>query len=183
MNINSIARENGVYSINDPSVDFQLARDEYYFCGYQWGQLFFFRNNSLCQIKLIHPWEDNCYVNTVQKIGQTCSIIYIESNQTYCDIFNGHCSGEIEDENDFRNIVTEIESEGLKNDKLILYYIDNWIIDYFGNLNDDIIENIDNKDSVIINLHDNARLIQVMVDNNDIIVDFIHPSILRHSSF
>ena len=183
MNLNTIASENGVYSLDNPSIDFQLARDEYYFCRYPWGQLFFFKNNSLRQIKLVHPWDANCYSTTVQTIGHTCSIMYVESNRTYCDIFNASYNDMINNEDEFIHIVSEIEKEGLENDHLIIYYIDNWVFDYFRNYDSNWTDTINNKDATIMNLPNNARLIQVIVDKEDIVVDFIHPSLLKQATF
>ena len=179
MTIKDIENENGIYAINDKTIDFQYARDEYFFCRNTFGQLFYFQNNRLSQIKLITDWDGDCYNNIVTTIGQTCSIIYGESDKTIIDVFNAIENDIIEDMDDFKNVITNIEEEGLKNDELIFLYIDNWVGDFLSASK----VNPQNKDDIISKMPNNSRLIQVQVDKHSIYIDFIHPFIVRNSSF
>lgn len=174
--IENILNEEGVYGDEDSRGNRLYYRDEYYFAGKKWFQIFYFdTSGNLGQILLVHKWDKDLYMQVCQLLASTCSLFNINGGEynAYIADFEGE---------DWGNAVQELEKNGLRNDDLNISYVDDWIFEYLGFLEEDGIS-LETFNSFIQAIPLNGRRIVIGVDEDNITLSFESANMLKNSQF
>lgn len=172
--IENILSENGVYGDDESEMERLYYRNEYYFAGEKWGQIFSFTPTGyLGKIVLIHPWDSELYTRTWQLLGTTCSIVGLTDGEY------GAYSLDFDSVEEWTQAVQELEQSGLKKDSFKATVVDNWIVDYIIETHADI----EDFSCFLRALPMNGRLITIDITEEDILLNFESANILKCSQF